>query len=486
MRNLIYIIAISLLSSFANGQISFFNYYSDNGADLGQGIIQMDDSSYVITGSSSSFGDAPSQAFLMQIDSLGNYMWSKSYGGPESESGRRVLYQEGFGYFICGYTSSIGAGGFDFYLAKVDESANLEWENSYGGAGWDRVNDAALTRDTGVLMVGENSSNATDNMDVYIVRTDKFGDTIWTKTIGGEGDDRANCILKYTDSTYLIGGEYYVDSALTKAYMTHLHEDGTVYWEKIFGPNGNYWVNDIVFDTDPTKVVGVGGGIGPLTNDEDAYLFLMQTDGVYWGGFHPSQNEKLDYTHATNYGVNGDIYVAASQENSTGYQFGEDVTINKYNSSLGHQNSFGISHDYPDETGEIIKTSDGGAIVVGFSTGVVSGGNEITVAKIGPGDIYPDLLNDGVINNVVVVEELDLEELVTVFPNPNNGSFSILTESNLLREYVVLDAQGRILVTDVLNESTIINLTNQSSGVYFVRLFGKDVAPVQMKVLVQK
>ena len=41
-------------------------------------------------------------------------------------------------------------------------------------------------------------------MDIYIVRTDKLGDTLWTKTIGGIGDDKASCILKYTDSTYFI------------------------------------------------------------------------------------------------------------------------------------------------------------------------------------------------------------------------------------------------------------------------------------------
>ena len=99
-------------------------------------------------------------------------MWSNNYGGPESESGRRVLYKKNFGFFICGFTNSIGSGGFDNYLAKVDELGNLEWEKAYGGEGWEKVHDAALTKDTGVIMVGETSSNFSDNQDIYIVRTD--------------------------------------------------------------------------------------------------------------------------------------------------------------------------------------------------------------------------------------------------------------------------------------------------------------------------
>ncbi len=486
MRYIIFITYFFLLGGYAQGQITFINYYSDNGADLGQGIIQLEDSSYIITGSSSSFGEAPAQAFLMQIDSLGNYMWSKSYGGVGSESGRRVLYKEGFGYYVCGYTNSFGAGGFDFYLAKIDESADLEWEKSFGGSGWERVNDAAITRDTGTVMVGETSSNATDNMDIYIVRTDKLGDTVWTKTIGAAGDDRANCIFQFTDSTYLIGGEYFVDSALTKGYMTYLHEDGTVYWESIFGVNGNYWVNDIVLDIDPTKVVGIGGGEGPLTNENDAYLFLMQTDGTYWGGYHPSLNGQLEFTQATNFGSIGDVYIAASLINDTGFEFGEDVTINKYNSSLGFEGSFGMSHNYPDVTGDIIRTSDGGAIVVGYSTGVVSGGNEITVAKIGPGDSYPDISSGGVSHNVVVVDELDFEDLISVYPNPSSGLFNVYAEKNVFSEFNVIDNQGRLIKSGDFNNEMIFDLSNEPRGVYFIKLMGTKVSPVQLKVLIQE
>ena len=67
MANLIRVLLLLLLTNFSFGQISFFNFYSNNGVDKGEGIVQLEDSSYVVTGSSSSFSNS-SQAFLMKID----------------------------------------------------------------------------------------------------------------------------------------------------------------------------------------------------------------------------------------------------------------------------------------------------------------------------------------------------------------------------------------------------------------------------------
>ena len=63
------ILCVSLLSY---GQNSFFKLYSGSGYDRGEGIVQLEDSSYVITGSSSSWSES-SQAFLLKIDAEGNY-----------------------------------------------------------------------------------------------------------------------------------------------------------------------------------------------------------------------------------------------------------------------------------------------------------------------------------------------------------------------------------------------------------------------------
>ncbi|NBU90695.1 MAG: hypothetical protein EBS12_04520, partial [Flavobacteriia bacterium] len=123
-------------------QNNFFKMYSGSGYDRGEGIVQLEDSSYAITGSSSSWGES-SQAFLLKIDTAGNYLWSQSYGGAESEAGKRVLYNADLGFYIAGFSNSFGSGDFDAYLVKTDLNGNKLWEKTYGKpSNWERINDA--------------------------------------------------------------------------------------------------------------------------------------------------------------------------------------------------------------------------------------------------------------------------------------------------------------------------------------------------------
>ena len=101
-------------TSQVHAQGKFYNTYSNNGHDFGEGIVQLADSSYLITGASSSFGEAPAKAFILHVDKFGNRLWSKAYGGAESNRGRRIFHVENDGIYVAGYTNSSGNGTFDF------------------------------------------------------------------------------------------------------------------------------------------------------------------------------------------------------------------------------------------------------------------------------------------------------------------------------------------------------------------------------------
>ena len=92
MRNLILLILLIISAFQVNAQNAFYKLYSNNGYDFGEGIAQLEDSSFIVTGTSSSFTDGPSQAFLLKVDSVGEYQWSLPYGGTEEDGARRVLY----------------------------------------------------------------------------------------------------------------------------------------------------------------------------------------------------------------------------------------------------------------------------------------------------------------------------------------------------------------------------------------------------------
>ncbi len=110
MRLLNLIITFLLLSICSFGQQAFYKVFSGLGYDVGKGIVELSDSSYVVCGSSTSW-EGSSQAFLMKVDSIGTRAWTNHYGGPESDGATRILYKENLGLFTVGFTNSIGAAG---------------------------------------------------------------------------------------------------------------------------------------------------------------------------------------------------------------------------------------------------------------------------------------------------------------------------------------------------------------------------------------
>ncbi len=483
MRILISLIIVLTGSTLCYGQIQFFNLYTNNGSDQGQDIVQLEDSSYVITGSSSSFSGS-AQAFLMKIDSLGNYIWSNHYGGAESESGRRVLYKEDFGFFICGYTNSFGTGDFDYYLVKVDEDGLIEWERSYGGTGWERVHDAALTRDTGTIMVGETSSNETDNQNIYIVRTDIDGDTLWTKTFGGPGPDFATCIKAYDDSTFVIGGHTYIeDSLMTKGFLLFLHEDGTVYWQDTVGNTGDHWINDFVFDG-PSSLLGVGGAEGDGMDGIDPYYFIHYMNNVHGGGYHIVAEGDADNISITQHGVDDDYYIGLHVVTSLTYPVGNDINITKQlQAGFIWDGTYALGYENPDVIGNLIRTSDGGAVMVGYTTGVISGGNEIFVYKIGPNDGFP-AMGDSSVNNVVALNEVEFLNDVVVYPNPSNNVVNISTENGNYSYFRLYNSLGQVVATETFSMKSKIDVSRFNSGMYVLEIGGENLTPVRSQIRV--
>lgn len=452
-------ILFCLFPMFGFSQISFYKIFTNNGYDFGQGVVQLEDSSYVITGSSSSFQDGAAQAFLLKIDSLGEYVWSHDYGGIEADGGRRVLYKKDVGIFVAGYTNSIGHGGYDAYLVKTDESGNFLWEKAYGNEGWEKINDAVMLSDTGIMMVGQTNSGTAGNNNVYIVRTDQYGDTLWTKNIGTPEDDHATSIELLNDTTCIIAGQMYnEDSLLLKAYLMAVKTDGEILWEVSLGNNGEYVIHD--FCIVGNQINAVGKKTDPETGEVDAYVSLTTTEGVYINEYAYAYAGYDSHGLITPYGTQGKYYFANSQQNSGTYPIGDDLYVIRYDNSLQYNGggaSVGINNTGDDVGGQLISTNDGGAIIVGYNTAFGLGGNNVFVTKIGPNDVMPNTFGVQTLNNLVKVFENTIVEgqEFKVYPNPT---------SDVLHIDLPNDFEGKIELTDIAGKN-VLSMDQQNNTV---------------------
>ena len=471
------ILCVSLLSY---GQNNFFKMYSGSGYDRGEGIVQLEDSSFVITGSSSSWGGS-SQAFLLKIDTAGNYLWSQSYGGPESEAGKRVLYNADLGYFIAGFSNSFGVGDFDAYLVKTDLYGNKLWEKTYGKpSNWERINDAIWTKDSTILMVGEVQATNGEASDILIIHADKNGDTLWTKTFGSIGEDRANTIISVQDSLFMIGGEMFIpDSNLVKGFILKMNTAGDIIWQDtITDLAGKYGVTDLSLGVNVIYAVGFRE-INPENFDDYAGKFdingtlifqytkqdLVQIESNYFSEvlFLPSQN-KIAITYRTfNPGFEGQDY---------------DIVIANFDGfDLGWLDQFRtINNEGLDENSQLLATNDGTYVTVGTnsSTGLFentsNGGSHIYVMKVGANNVFPITYNVNTLNQLVEIESLGSTIQAKISPNPFKEEINISLSSEIPIQGIIYNTLlEEVLQFNIFGETTI-ETSNLSPGTYFVKL----------------
>jgi len=195
-----------LIKTDANGDTTWTKTYGGVGSDAGTSVKQTGDGGYIVTGVTSSFGSGNDDLLLMKTNSTGDTLWQKALGGTDNDYGYSVHQTADGGYIVLGYTNSFGAGNDDMYLVKTDSAGDVLWSKTYGGAVVDRGRFLHQTTDGGYIFTGWTYSFGMGNADIFYIKTDANGDTLWTKAIGGAPQDNARSVMQTSDGGYIISG----------------------------------------------------------------------------------------------------------------------------------------------------------------------------------------------------------------------------------------------------------------------------------------
>jgi len=135
-------------------------------------------------------------------------LWTKTYGGTRDDEAYSVQQADDGGYIIVGLTESFGAGGYDVWLLKTDSFGDTIWTRTYGGVNDDYGTSVQQTTDGGYIIVGNTASFGAGRGDIWLIKTDSLGDTLWTRTYGDTTPEWAHSVLQTADGGYVIGGGY--------------------------------------------------------------------------------------------------------------------------------------------------------------------------------------------------------------------------------------------------------------------------------------
>lgn len=140
----------------------------------GSSLVETSDGGFAMAGCTRSYGAGLDDFWLIKTDAYGNIEWNQTYGGVNSEIASSLVKTSDGGYTIAGYTDSFGAGARDFWLVKTDAYGNMEWNQTYGGEGYEDANSLVETSDGGYILAGAVDS-VTPVSDWWVVRTDAYG-----------------------------------------------------------------------------------------------------------------------------------------------------------------------------------------------------------------------------------------------------------------------------------------------------------------------
>jgi len=169
-------------------------------------LVETSDGGYAIVGTTGSNILAGSDTWLIKTDQYGNVEWNQTY-----KNGRIVamIKTPDEGFAMVGYTRSYGAiegFGGDFWLLKTDVYGNVEWNQTYGGNSDDFASALVKTVDGGFVMAGCTESFGAGARDFWLVKTNEYGIVEWNQTYGGTGYEDANSLVQTSDGGYVLAG----------------------------------------------------------------------------------------------------------------------------------------------------------------------------------------------------------------------------------------------------------------------------------------
>jgi len=207
---------VYLIKTDAVGDTLWTRTYGGEWYDVGYSIQQTTDGGYVIAGVTKSFGAGEEDIYLIKTNSSGDTLWTRTYGGAFDDTGNSVQQTTDEGFIIAGYSDNLGAGALDVYLIRTDSSGDTLWTRTYGGVFDDTGNSVQQTMDGGFVIAGVTASFGAGDTDVYLIKTDSSGDTLWTRTFGGDGHDDGKSVQQTEDGGYVITGGTRGDVYLVK------------------------------------------------------------------------------------------------------------------------------------------------------------------------------------------------------------------------------------------------------------------------------
>jgi hypothetical protein len=276
-----------LVTTDANGNMVWNRTYGEGSV---RALVQTSDGGYALAGRANKGDwDIYRDFLLVKTDNHGNMEWNRTYGGKDLDHAYSLVQTSDGGFALVGDTSPNLLGSpRDIWLVKTDAYGVMEWNRTYGGASYESAYSLVEASDGGFALAGCTSSFGAGHEDVWLVKTDGYGNVEWNRTYGEEKYDCAYSLVENSEGGYTIAGYTNYVGAGQDFWLLKTDANGNMVWNRTYGEgsvralvqtsDGGY---ALAGDARLVKTDVYGNMMWNQTYEGEAYALVQTSDGGY-------------------------------------------------------------------------------------------------------------------------------------------------------------------------------------------------------------
>lgn len=265
-----------------DGDSLWFRTYGGSADDEGFGVDICEDSGYIISGATCSFADAFAAAYLIRTNYHGDTLWTRIYEKKDFNGANSVIKTNEDGFLLVGVAETGGAPGADGLTIKTNSVGDSMWMKTFGGSSYDEFYSICEDNNGNYLMCGTTYNLVNGSYDIYVTKITVNGEMIWSRSFGGAGSDNSYSMIQTSDNNYVIAGSTESFGAGGKdVYLIKINSDGDTIWTRTFGGASDDWAKSIQETVDGGYIIS--GYTHSFGGNYDVYL--IKTDANGFSGF---------------------------------------------------------------------------------------------------------------------------------------------------------------------------------------------------------
>ena len=368
--------------SFFNENIIWSKTFGGENSEGAASVIQTSDGGFVMCGYSN-IPNNNSNLLIIKTDNEGNEQWNYAFGGEGWEAGKSICETSTGDFVATGYSTSEGAGLQDVLAIKVSSGGELIWNKTFGGPGLDIGFSICETSDEKLLICGYTESFGAGMDDIYVLKLNENGDEIWNETYGGSESDLGRKIIELSDGNYAIIGTlgYSQGNGIRDVLLVKTDANGNIIWTQTYGVTNDYQDAFSVKETSDGGFIIAAQSHIQAVDLLDAYIIKTDSDGnLTWDYMYEGTDSFYDYAKDVVETANGNFLICGHTKNN-------ENRINQAFIFLVDQDGNEIwAEEYgdigSDWTNSICSTSDGNFVLAGHTSSYGSGKHDAWLFKL--------------------------------------------------------------------------------------------------------